>query len=62
MFVTNGTYTSADIVNNITSIYDLPFTKEHFIVAPSPCLALTEYHNKRVLVCCQDDSIDLIPE
>ena len=61
-FLTNGTYTSDTIKNSMTSIFELPFEKDHFIVAPSPCLALTDYHDKHVLVCCQDDAIELITE
>lgn len=62
MFVTNGTYSSVNLVNQLTNILELPFTSDHVVVAPSPCSALTEYHNKRVLVCCQEDSIGLISE
>ena len=62
VFVTNGTYCSATLVGTLTKILGLPFTDDHVVVAPSPCTALTDYHDKRVLVCCQDDSIDLIPE
>ena len=62
MFVTNGTYCSATLVNTLTKIFELPFTHDHVVVAPSPCTSLTDYHDKRVLVCCQNDSIDLIPE
>jgi ribonucleotide monophosphatase NagD (HAD superfamily) len=61
-FLTNGTYTSETITKSLSSIFDLPFTKDHIIVAPSPCLALTQYHDQNVLVCCQDDAIDLISE
>lgn len=61
-FLTNGTYTSAAITNSMRSIFNLPFEKDHFIVAPSPCQALNEYHDKNVLVCCQEDAIDLIAE
>lgn len=62
MFVTNGTYSSEVLVNTLTNILELPFTDDHVVVAPSPCLQLTEYHNKRVLVCCQEDAINLISE
>lgn len=62
VFVTNGTYCSAVLVNNLRKIFDLPFTTDHVVVAPSPCSELYEFHNKRVLVCCQDDSLGLIPE
>jgi ribonucleotide monophosphatase NagD (HAD superfamily) len=62
VFVTNGTYCSAVLVDNLTKILELPFTNEHVVVAPSPCCALTEYHDKRVLVCCQEDSHGLVPE
>ncbi len=61
-FLTNGTYTSEAITKSMTAIFELPFTKDHIIVAPSPCQALTQYHDKNVLVCCQDESIDLISE
>ena len=61
-FLTNGTYTSETITNTLSSILELPFSKDHTIVAPSPCQALTQYHNKNVLVCCQDEAIDLITE
>ena len=62
MFVTNGTYCSEKLVSTLTKIFELPFTNDHVVVAPSPCSALSEYHDKRVLVCCQDDSLGLIPE
>jgi HAD superfamily hydrolase (TIGR01456 family) len=62
VFVTNGTYCSATLCNTLTKILGLPFTDDHVVVAPSPCAALSDYHDKRVLVCCQDDSINLIPE
>ena len=62
MFVTNGTYSSEVLVNSLRNIFDLPFTDDHVVVAPSPCTELHEYHNKRVLVCCQDDAIELISE
>lgn len=62
MFVTNGTYSSANLVNTLTNILELPFTDDHIVVAPSPCSELYEFHNKRVLVCCQESSIDLVPE
>ena len=62
VFVTNGTYSSANLVSNLTNILGLPFTNDHVVVAPSPCKELTEYHNKRVLVCGQDDSVDLVKE
>jgi len=62
MFVTNGTYCSEKLVGTLTKIFELPFTNDHVVVAPSPCSALSEYHDKRVLVCCQDDSLGLIPE
>lgn len=62
MFFTNGTYSSADLVANLRKIFDLPFTRDHVVVAPSPCASLTDFHEKRVLVCCQDDSIGLINE
>lgn len=61
-FLTNGTYTSDTITKAMSSIFELPFHKDHTIVAPSPCLALTQYHDKNVLVCCQDEAIDLITE
>ena len=32
------------------------------MVAPSPCNSLVDFHQKRVLVCCQEDSVELIPE
>lgn len=62
MFFTNGTYSSADLVGNLKKLFDLPFTRDHVVVAPSPCSSLTEFHDKRVLVVCQDDSIGLINE
>ena len=62
VFVTNGTYCSAKLVDNLTKIFDLPFTSDHVVVAPSPCMSLTQYHDKHVLVCCQDDSRDLVEE
>ena len=62
MFVTNGTYSSAKLVENLTDILELPFNINHVIVAPSPCRMLTQYHQKRVLVCGQEDSIDLVDE
>lgn len=61
-FLTNGTYTSDTITKKMSTLLDLPFNKGHSIVAPSPCLDLTEYHNKNVLVCCQEEAIDLIKE
>lgn len=61
-FVTNGTYCSETLVNTLKGILELPFTNDHIVVAPSPCLGLTDYHDKRVLVCCQDDSYGLIAE
>lgn len=57
-----GTYCSEKLVTSLTKILGLPFTNDHVVVAPSPCAALSEYHDKRALVCCQEDSIDLIPE
>jgi ribonucleotide monophosphatase NagD (HAD superfamily) len=62
VFVTNGTYCSAKLVDSLTEVLHLPITSDHVIVAPSPCSELTDYHNKRVLVCCQEDSIGLISE
>ncbi|RNA32034.1 cat eye syndrome critical region 5 [Brachionus plicatilis] len=62
VFVTNGTYCSKTLIDTLESILELPFTNDHCVVAPSPCKALTDYHNKRVLVCCQNDSYDLISE
>lgn len=62
MFVTNGTYSSEALVGNLRQIFDLPFTANNCVVAPSPCAGLTDYHDKRVLVCCQDESIPLIEE
>ena len=62
VFVTNGTYSSVKLIENLTEILDLPFSDKHVMVAPSPCRDLIEYHEKRVLVCCQDDSIGLISE
>ncbi len=62
MFFTNGTYSSADLVSSLRNLFDLQFTSDHVVVAPSPCSSLTEYHDKRVLVVCQDDSIGLIKE
>lgn len=62
MFFTNGTYSSADLVTNLRRLFDLPFTRDHVVVAPSPCSALTDFHDKRVLVVCQDDSVGLINE
>lgn len=61
-FLTNGTYTSDTITKKMSTLLDLPLNKGHSIVAPSPCLDLTEYHNKNVLVCCQEEAIDLIKE
>lgn len=51
-----------NLVNSLTNILELPFKNDHVVVAPSPCSSLTDYHDKNVLVCCQDDSIDLISE
>ena len=62
VFVTNGTYSSKILLNTLHSTLQLPFTEDHIVVAPSPCTDLTQYHNKRVLVCCQEDSIELIRE
>ncbi|CAF0747107.1 unnamed protein product [Brachionus calyciflorus] len=62
VFVTNGTYCSAVLVENLTKILELPFTSDHVVVAPSPCTALTDFHDKHVLVCCQEDSHGLVPE
>lgn len=61
-FVTNGTYCTAVLADNLSKILELPLTTNHVVVAPSPCIALTEYHDKHVLVCCQDDGIGLISE
>ena len=38
------------------------YVSDHVVVAPSPCKDLNEYHNKHVLVCCQEDSEPLITE
>lgn len=62
VFVTNGTYSAVELVDNLRKIFDLPFTNDHVIVAPSPCAGLNEFHNKRVLVCCQEDSVALVNE
>lgn len=62
VFVTNGTYSSRKLVTSLTNIFELPFTDDHVVVAPSPCKGLFEFHGKRVLACCQDESIDLIAE
>jgi ribonucleotide monophosphatase NagD (HAD superfamily) len=61
-FVTNGTYPTAALAENLSKILDLPLTAQHCVVAPSPCIALTDFHDKHVLVVCQDDAIDLISE
>lgn len=62
VFVTNGTYSSKNLIDNLSNILELPFTNDHVMVAPSPCHDLVEYHDKRVLVCCQNDSVGLITE
>ena len=60
--LTNGTYSSKNLIQTLEKIFEIPFNKNQIIVAPSPCLALTEYHNKRVLVVGQKDSIELLDE
>jgi ribonucleotide monophosphatase NagD (HAD superfamily) len=62
MFVTNGTYVSSVLAESLSKILDLPLTTNHVVVAPSPCTALNEFHDKHVLVCCQDDGEGLISE
>lgn len=62
VFVTNGTYSSKTLLGQLNGIFNLPFTEDNIVVAPSPCKALLDFHNKRVLACCQDDNVDLVPE
>lgn len=62
MFFTNGTYSAKDLVASLRQIFDLPFTKDHVVVAPSPCSSLTDYHDKRVLIVGQEDSLGLVEE
>lgn len=62
VFVTNGTYSSQILLKTLQSNLNFPFTDDHIIVAPSPCTDLTDFHKKRVLACCQDDSLGLIKE
>lgn len=62
MFFTNGTYSAKDLVASLRKIFDLPFTNDHVVVAPSPCSSLTDYHDKRVLIVGQEDSLGLVEE
>ena len=62
VFVTNGTYCSQALVDILTNALQLPITADHCVVAPSPCIALTDYHDKHVLVCCQEESNSLVKE
>ena len=62
VFVTNATNSPSNIANNLNKLLDLNIESEQVIVAPSPCINLTNYHDKHVLLCCQSDGYDLTTE
>lgn len=62
LFLTNGSYPIADLLDKLQKITNLPLTRDHIVIAPSPCLMLNEYHDKRVLVLCQNDLLGLMDE
>ena len=62
VFVTNGTNSPSVIADNLNILLDQNIASEQVIVAPSPCINLTNYHDKHVLLCCQSDGHDLATE
>ena len=62
MFVTNATYSPSSLADKLNTLLDLNIENEQVIVAPSPCINLKHYHDKHVLLCCQNDGLELAQE
>jgi ribonucleotide monophosphatase NagD (HAD superfamily) len=62
VFVTNGTHSPHVLRERINKALDINITNDHIIAAQTPCANLKQYHDKRVLLCCQNDGIEAARE